>query len=70
MCAIFGMSEQPKPKGAKATKKQIRERYELLGYDVRISRENEVLIRRGDSEWRGGTWIGNYRVVEGLVVVQ
>lgn len=49
----------------RATEQQVREHYELEGFDVRFWRNGRVFIRRlGEDDWGEGRWLSEYRVDE------
>jgi len=55
----------------KATAEQVRAHYLALGFEVRISKDDEhVTFRKKYGEpWREGRYVSDYRIIDGEVVL-
>jgi hypothetical protein len=51
----------------KATAVEIRQHYESLGYQVRISTDGHIEFRRDDGAWREAGLVSDYRLYQGQV---
>lgn len=51
------------------TSAQVRVFYKAQGYDVRISKDGRVELRKDGGKWLEGRWVSEHRVVDNQIVL-